>query len=341
MRIKTHNLNQTSGKDLTAIFLLALLSIIVFFESYRLLVFNTTPHDSYNLIVEFWLGNVDLENMQSPTFYRFLYTFLASLIVEYGPSPIVFSNSVELITPGAAKIWMSLALVSAIFYFLFLISVYFNLSRDSFTFANVMTTIFIISLCLNFIAFFGVDPITLCWIFWILTAKNKHLLYAVLCFFSIVVNDKVPLLIFIYNVAEYLFTTNKSKYRLFVSIIACFLYYLMVKLIPLKGYEAQWAMGTYISGFIYGIPHLFTIKGLYVNFLPTIIILFFVLQSKLSNLGKIDFPTLAVFLFTFYLGLTYSGIQSLDGEYVIGRYVMHGIPFIVGNISKYVSIFDA
>jgi hypothetical protein len=49
---------------------------------------------------------------------------------------------------------------------------------------------------------------------------------------------------------------------------------------------------------------------------------------------------MTVFLFTVFLGLAFSGESSLDGAFVIGRYAVHSLPFVIGNIYHSLQYFD-
>jgi hypothetical protein len=316
---------------------ICIISVFYFFQIYRIYLFNTLPHDAYHTIVDYWLGNVGMDKMWSPTFYRVLYGYSASLIYKYGLNPIILSNIDAEVSSHVVRLYFSLSIVAAAFILMHLLSVYIYF-KDCYSRSSAMLLTFIASLLLNFSAFFGIDAMTICWLFWLLVSKDKLVYFIPLIFVSFLVNEKVCVLSLIYFGTLVIYQKGYMV-NFILSALSCFLFFLLVKAIPLPGYEEQKSVFSFFYYIPFGINYLFTAKGIFLNLIPLIIFLYLGYLKYITD--KINFLSCGLpTIFMIALGLSYAGNPSLDGEYVIGRYMMHLLPFYYYTIIDEIKFFS-
>ena len=212
-----------------------LITIPTFFEIYRTLVFGTVPYDSYQTIIQYYNGEVPYSDMWSPTFYRFAYNYLSFFFSKTLPL-LRFSKSDA--TDANLAIFQGLAVTSYLFHFLFGLLAYYFLKVFKGFSTLVAATVSIIALqMLNFSAFFGSDPLSICYILLLLLWMPRKWVFAMGMLFSIVVNEKVGPIFFVYGLSH-LFWGIPTQRRPYIWIMGCSVvtmlgYLAMKKTIPL------------------------------------------------------------------------------------------------------------
>lgn len=303
-----------------------LITIPTFFEIYRTLVFGTIPYDSYQTIIQYYNGEVPYSEMWSPTFYRFAYNYLSFFFSKTLPL-LRFSKSDA--TDANLAIFQGLAITSYLFHCLFGLLAYYFLKVSKGFSTLVAATVSIIALqMLNFSAFFGSDPLSICYILLLLLWMPRKWVFAIGLLFSIVVNEKVGPIFFVYGLAH-LFWGIPTQRRPYIWILGCSVitmlgYLAMKKAIPLPGFEFQTDLSQYPSRFVESIRFLFTPKGLFMNGLP---LAFFVglswIGHRYARESKGDFSFLV--LLSVPIVLLIWGM-CISMQYTIGRLVLHALP---------------
>jgi hypothetical protein len=303
-----------------------LITIPTFFEIYRTLVFGTVPYDSYQTIIQYYNSDVPYSEMWSPTFYRFAYNYLSFFFSKTLPL-LRFSKSDA--TDANLAIFQGLAVTSYLFHWLFgLLAYYFlKVSKGFSTLVAAMVSIIALQM-LNFSAFFGSDPLSICYILLLLLWVSRKWVFAMGLLFSIVVNEKVGPIFFVYGLSH-LFWGVSTQRRPYIWIMGCSVatmlaYLAMKKAIPLPGFEFQTDLLQYPSRFVESIRFLFTPKGLFMNGLP---LAFFVGLSWIGHRYCRKSPH----DFSFLILLSIPVVLLIWGmcismQYTIGRLVMHALP---------------
>jgi hypothetical protein len=319
-------INDLSQRYLTIVLILSfgIFSIQQFFEIYRILVFDTTPHDSYHIILGYWTGTHTIDQMWSPTFYRFGYTLIAYLFYEIIPFTLPLSKANLNIDLHGMQ---SLAFASTLSLIGFLLITYLYLTKK--LLIDKLNSIFLTFLFYLFakqVCFFGVDSFTLAYTVLIIYFLDSRW-YVLFLSFSFLMNEKIPLLFMSYFGLS-IFLNNNKKDSYWPFVISCnslIFYFIMKSLIGLPGFEFQTDLLQYPQRFKESLKYIITFKGLYMNNLS---LLFLILIGLLIRDSKIKVIFITICISFFVLGL------CLSAQYTIGRYAVHALPLFLLGLDK-------
>jgi hypothetical protein len=187
---------------------------------------------------------------------------------------------------------------------------------------------------------YSVDAITLAWTSLALLCINKLKWHAAIVLLSVFVNEKIPLLFAAYFSMIALFDRQQSGWqpRLGFALLAVSIYFAERWLLDFPGYEYQTQPGQFFERVRLSIPFLFSIKGLYMNFLPLALLMGIAIGGwKMRIFGVGYFQSVAIAgLPVVFFGL---GIFACS-NYGIGRICLHSLPFFVVTLILLMEQFE-
>ncbi len=309
---------------LLSILLLFLITSPLFFEIYRTAVFNTVPRDDYAPYLLALIG----ENGQipNPTYvYRVLSVTIA--IPFYYLLPVYYFTNLSNADVPYLKATQALSFVSYVSLVVTALIIYaiarkkFNARVESSFIVGVLS--FFLS---NYISKIGIDPFVILIISLLVFYIKNPRVFLPLAFISIAINEKISVIfatIFIFRF--FISIKNHRKFGYFYQLLfSCggVLIYLVVTYgLRLPGNEVQTNPKYFISSFQSSLFNTMSIKGLYFNILPVVILLLIIfLVIKFRRQSFFDVSDVSAFFVLLILALL-----TTKG-YNIGRIVMHSYP---------------
>jgi hypothetical protein len=306
--------------------LFILLTQNIFFDIYRGAVFNIIPHDDYGRYLLEILGEEGGEIADSPYIYRVLTVLPA--VPFYYTLPIYRFTNLEHKSDNYLRAVEALSMVSYLS-ILLLSFVIYKITKERFG-ADELTSIlslFITLLLIRHTGIYSADAIALLLIAIIVYYLDNKLVFSILILLSIILNEKIAIIFTALMFSRWIFKQQKLNLYVIVPLIALIIYFSIRFLFPFHGNESHLLPHTYFSSFITNLAHTFSLKGLVLNIIPTILcILMFVFayfkskESKNINIiyfTKVDFMPILVLLLISHL---------INVDYNIGRIVLHCFP---------------
>lgn len=299
-----------------------------FFETYRIMIFDVMPRDSYEEYLLYFVGHSDGHIKGSPFGYRVISVLLAVPFYYLLPA-IKFS----LLEPGMdlahLKAIQALAFTSYLMTAAGAIMIY-RILRDRLH-ANVVTafaTCLLLPLCIGYTAPYGIDPTAIFWIGLCFYFFESLVWFIPLLLLSVIVNDKVFLSFFCLLGARFLleprYSLSHYRWQSFTVLAAFCLYVAIVLIVQLPGNIEQTTPTTYWASLQETIIRDLQPRGLILNVLPTFLVLVLYLSAiRFADSAGAYYrrPDILVPLGMFAI----AHLFNLD--FNVGRVVMHPLPF--------------
>ena len=283
--------------------ILPLILYPLFFDIYRLMVFNVVPRDDYAPYLLSILGEEGGRIPGSPFVYRPLSVIFAIpfyyLLPVYRFSLLDSSISIEYLKASQSLAFVSYLSIILTSYFVYKTSIQSRLSKETALAASLLTV-----LLFNFTTTSGVDPIGIFFITVFFYYSQNLLISSLLLLFCVFLNEKIIILVFL---AFFLRTISdilakRIDYRnVFLSATAffCFLVYVLVRRsIGASGNANQLDFSTYIPSFFHQIEITLSLKGLVlIVFSTVIVVLMFLIARAHSRRIYISDPLIPIALF--------------------------------------------
>lgn len=297
----------------------------IFIIIYRLLAYDTLPADPYYEYVMYFQSNNTAFVPTAPRVYRPVYPLLG-IFFEWLIPYIPLSRK-SAFDPIALKAIQGLSLVSAMSIATYGWICWKELIKSVSTQYPIALATVVVSILLLFqTAFFGIDPLTLLIVLFLLYFRKKKVLFIFGMFLSIPINEKIPFLFALYYSLNWVSQVRINKSYLIYPIIASIAYVLLRITGPYGGHEHQYQVITFAKSFVHSLHHLYSWKGLYLNVLP-LAVLFMIFYYSKREIGYLWLMPLILFVIGMFM----------DMEYTIGRLAMHVLPFYLPNIYQTIS----
>lgn len=312
------------------IFLIAffvLITHIIFFDIFRGAIFNIIPHDDYSYYLLHLLGEKGGRLPGGPFYYRVLSVTIAAPF--YYILPVYKFTNLNNISPEYLKAVEAISFVTFLSIigtgiFIYLIAKKrFKKREDVSLLASLISV-----LLFKYTAIYGVDPTAIFIITIIIYYIHNKMVYSILIFVSIIINEKIILFFLLLGFSRYILGKNKSLVYMISPLIATALYFFIRGvLLPAPGCENQLQPSTYIPSLTNTFILSLTLKGIMLNLVPTlIVVVLYILAVKDYKVkgekyslffSPIDIiPLVGMFLIAYFI----------DSKYTVGRISMHCFP---------------
>ena len=309
-------------KQFNFVILLAGFIIIppLFFIIYRLIAYQAMPIDAYWQYILYYLGNNPTYHPYAPFVYRPIYPLIGTLV--YQILPLISFSEPTSFSPEQLKAIESLALINAIsIYLIAVVSIWILQESKQTNKSYALTSGILVASLMFYTAFFGIDPFAFLFTIILMKFDNTRSIFIPSILFSIIISEKICFVFFVYFLLKYFATHKIDWISLIATLLTMILYVFLRKWGPYGGHEEQINISSFKDSFTNSLTYLMTIKGLYINVLPLVILLFFYLFSKKEIPGLWIFPVIL-----FLIGLT------MNMAFNIGRLVLHALPFFIPSI---------
>jgi hypothetical protein len=308
------------------------ITLPIYFDLYRNLAFNTTPHDKYEAYLLYLVGDEGGVLPVAPTGYRLL--SVAPAIVFYHLLPLYRFSYLSDVPLSLLRAQSALAMVSYISilttaWLIYLIAR--NKMKASKSSALVVSGLAV--LLFGFTNAIGVDPIAILWITALVYFQENTLPFAVLLLFSPAVNEKVALILSMLTLGRLaVYRDRRHLNSALLALASVGIYLVMRALIGLPGHQEQFDIGSFLPNAINTLQYTASFKGVYLNLTSALILtVLYVLsvQSLRGSRGDGFFyrSDILVLLGMFLVGF----ITRL--EYTVGRIVMFTFPLYLPRVA--------
>ncbi|GLV23738.1 hypothetical protein TomTYG45_01810 [Sphingobium sp. TomTYG45] len=342
MALEMHSKELRGGTYLAPIFMATMLVALVlpmFFEVYRTVYYGTMSYDDYSRYLLWVLGEPGGKIPPSPHVYRIGSVILAAPF--YQLPVILFSgqgihHAPVVMQPEYVRALQAMCAANAAYAAISacLVGLYLAFWRNvSVGWAFCATLIFL--LLTRYLGMGSADGIaTLPLVIAAIAMIERRIaIFAAAVILGTIVNEKVALIAFFGASLRMLFVVEHRKVYFVmacVAAVALAAYAATVLTLAMPGLDNQRDPGTYVSGMIGSIRHLFGLKGAYQNLWPPIVVIILwwtaIRPSRdpmvyLCDIGGV----IALFLFAL----------ALDVQYNVGRIVMFSMPlFLLGAVES-------
>lgn len=334
---------------------LVLLTVPLFFDSYRIVAFDTTPRDDYAPFLLAMVGERgEGENRQpdllakSPRGYRIL--SVAPGIPLYYALPTYEFSQLEMADDAYLAATQALTMVSYLATIGVALVVY-ALARNRYgasTLASALVAVTAIFLTL-YMGLGGIDPLAVCYIAVMLYVIDHPVAFAVLSIVGITVNEKIGLVFAALLVGRWLWSfvrrTDVGRFRAYpqlgVAVLSPVLYLLARNALHLPGNGTALRLGDVGSDLAIALGQLPTLKGLVITVIPVgILVALIVTAARLTlrppdNGSAFHVPDALVLAFFVFLASQVMVGDLFNG----GRIAMHTFPLYVGALARWLDVF--
>jgi len=317
-----------------AFLIIGILTIPIFFETYRSLAFNTIAHDPYDYYLLRLVGQ-GTYTPTAPFIYRFFSVAIA--IPFYHILPYYSFNGVPNNNHAYLKVAEALSFVSYLSIVLSAVMI-FKIARKHY-FATINAAIIVALLSLlacSFVSKIGIDPFAVLMIcllcFWI---KNPAL-FIPLILFSAGANEKIAIIFSIIlsaRVFESLHQDRKMTLmpQLAAAYVSVVLYSVIRGFVKASGYENQTTPSLFMGNIHNTIISTMTTKGIFLNVIPVIFVLLLIwlcISFRKENGFKIA-DTAGFFILAILCYVT-------DVQLNVGRIIMYTYPLYLPAATAFI-----
>lgn len=243
-----------------------------FFDIYRTVAFNTTPHDDYTPYLLALLGEEGGGIPGSPHAYRLFSVALA--IPFYHTLPFYRFRYAE---AENATYLMAVEALSAVSYLAMLMSsaLLYRITRYRLggTELPSMTVMLLSFLFFKHMSIYDIDAIAVMLICAMLYALPYPRVFLLLSVLSAGCNEKIVLLFVLLMGSRCLFRKQQCMPHFVASILSLVVYLGMILFFRIPGNENQLDIQTYFSGFLLNVGESLSLKGLFLNVIPSVLLL--------------------------------------------------------------------
>jgi len=305
----------------------------IFFDIYRTAAFNTVPRDDY---APYLLTLVGQSNKipGAPFAYRILSVAIA--IPFYYILPIYTFTNLPNVNIAYLKATQALSFSSYLSLVLTAVIIYaiarkqFHATRASSLIASLTSFFF----C-NFVSQIGIDPFAILVISLLLLWLNRPFIFALLVFFSIGINEKIPIIFATILAFRFVsFISQKRPFKIYIQLFSSFLavagYFVATLLLKFPGNESQTNPTTFLSSLQSSLGYTFSLKGLYLNALPILILATVIVLIKFQKQNTFYFSDISGLFILVILAM------FADVVYNIGRIAMYSYPLYLPAVACFI-----
>ena len=325
-------INNTKIHYFFAVIVLIFITYPVFFDIYRTSAFNTVPRDDYAPYLLTLIGEND-QIPGAPFAYRVLSVAVA--IPLYYFFPLYKFTNLENVNINYLKATQALSISSYLCLVLTIIVIYLIARKKYLASRESSMVVALLSILLsNFIARGGIDLFVVFIISLIFYYVDDRRYFIPLILVSVGINEKISIIFATIMMFRFLISYFKGSYfnfklQFFFSVVAVFLYFIIVLFFKVPGNEDQLnplLLAEHLhSSFIY----IFTLKGLFLNLFPLLIVSFIAVISVKYN-NKSSTSDISVLFVLFFLAMI------ADVVFNMGRIVMHSYPIYLPAVSIFI-----
>lgn len=309
---------------LAGVLALMLATVPMFFEIYRTAAFNTAPRDDY---APYLLTLLRIENKMPNAPFAYRPISVAVAIPFYYVLPLYTFTNLTVVDVPYLKATQALCFCSYLSIVLTAVVIYCICKRQ---FHATEITAFIAGAATffldNLIGKHGIDPFVILIICLLILWMNRPLVFALLVFVSIGVNEKIPL-IFATVLAFRFLNSMARKHRfaqllqLCASCLAVAGYFAVTHLLKLPDKDKQTNPALFLAHIQDTLHMTLSLKGLVLNALPAcVLVLVVVLAVRFRRQSGFVVSDLSALFLLLMLGLL------ADVGYNVGRVLMHSYP---------------
>ena len=318
-------------------FSLVLITNNLFFEIYRMAVFDAMPHDDYGYYLLYLIGDEGAGTtvpVPASHAYRFLAVWMAVPFYDLLPF-FTFTGASPELSENYLKSLLSLSFITYLSIVLTCIYSYL-IARYRFGTSQMValiTLLFTYLMCQHLReGLYGVDAMgVLMMTLTVYYMPNKYLYFALLLI-GIFVNEKVAMVFFMLMVGRFVFYSEyrSKKYALYLiaPTLALLLYALVNIYFRLPGNEAHRDYHFFLEQFMTTLMFSLTLKGFILNIIPVLLLIGFYLLANISAkqvTSSIYFKPSDILPL---LGLVFI-THLVNVDYNAGRIVMYVFPLYV------------
>jgi hypothetical protein len=306
----------------------------IFFDIYRTAAFNTIPRDDYAPYLLALTGQGG-QIPGAPFAYRIL-SVVAAAPFYYALPAYTFSN-LRGVDASYLKATQALSFASYLWLVLTALVIYaiarrqYSASRAACAIVALLT--FLLS---GFIARTGVDPFAILVIGLLLLWQKRAALFIPLVLVSVGINEKIPI-VFAGVMLFRLIAAGRGRRRfdsypqLLSSCVAIACYFVVVQVVKAPGHANQLNPGAYWAQFQSTIGYTLSLKGLVLNVIPVLVLLFVIaLSARCGRPGV--FRTSDVSGLVILVALA----SIADVDYNVGRIAMYSYPLYIPALAGFV-----
>lgn len=310
---------------LAAQLLLVLISLPVFFDTYREMIFNTVPHDDYAPYLLHIIGQPGGTVPPSPFAERYLSVLAAVPFfhlpqIRFTLAPNLSDATLHAYEAQAFTSWLSIVLTALLFF-------HWARSRGNSLWGGLLAGAGSLLLC-HFVGLTGIDGIAILCIATLVYAHARGWTWAVcaLLLLAIGINEKILIVAFLYFAL--LMLEKKASVIYAIASAAGFAGYLCWRMLgPFHGYENQVRPASMLQALLGAAPYWFSSKGVALNLVPSGILLLLVVLLARTGGGLRAARTPALVT----LGMI--GIALVSRlEFTAGRVVMFTYPVVLAGL---------
>lgn len=318
-------------------FALVLLTNNLFFEIYRMAVFDAMPHDDYGYYLLYLIGDQGAGStvpVPASHAYRFLAVWMAIPFYDLLPF-FTFTGASPELSENYLKSLMALSFVTYISVMVTCVYAYL-IARYRFGTSQMValiTLLFTYLICQHLReGLYGVDAMGVMMMTLIVYYMQNKYLYFMLVILAVFVNEKVAMVFFMLMAGRFVFYSEyrSKKYALYLLApsIALALYAWVNIYFQLPGNEAHREYQHFLDQFITTLMFSFTLKGFILNIIPVLLLVGFYLlansatktiSSNIYFKSSDILPLLGLVMITHLVNVDYNA----------GRIVMYVFPFYV------------
>ncbi|MCU0348279.1 MAG: hypothetical protein MUC59_15160 [Saprospiraceae bacterium] len=298
------------------------------FINIRLTAFDTVPIDDYVGFILSMDGQLPDFEYYSPQGYRWFYYSIGFLFYKIVPL-LQFTNMEVEGNLANMKANQALMIVSFLFlhcfFFINYLLVKIKLGKSLLLSIATAFAVFVFSLSM---AFYGIDPLTLSFTSLLLFFLNKPAWFCPLLIVSIFINEKISLLFLAFFSIGFLFSRADKTLvtKLLTAVAAVGIYFMERAYFKYPGYEYQTDPSQFLDRATISIPYLLGLKGVYMNWLPLIILL--VMLAAFWRLGVFEINSAYCSKSLFFMPIAFFVLGVFTcSDYGIGRAAFHVLPF--------------
>jgi preprotein translocase subunit Sec61beta len=306
----------------------------MFFDIYRTAAFDTVPRDDYASYLLSLVGQ-NYKAPGAPFAYRILSVIVAIPFYYFLPT-YTFTN-LSNVDIAYLKATQALSFTSYLSLVLTAVTIYL-IARKQFQTTRISS--FVVGLVSFFLSDFiskvGIDPFAILIISLLFLFLDRPFIFVPFVFLSIGINEKIPI-IFATILAFRLINSLTQRYQynlylqLFSSCLAVAGYIAITLNLKLPGNEGQTDPALFVSHFQSSISYTFSLKGLFLNALP-ILILGLIIVLAIKPQQQLSFHVSDVSALFILIILT----MIADVVYNIGRIAMYSYPLYLPAVAYFI-----
>ena len=325
---------------LTKYILLSILLIVltqnIYFDIYRGSAFNVIPHDDYSHYLLYMVGEDEGWLAEPPYTYRVLSVAVA--IPFYYVLPVYRFTNLE----GKSDNYLrSLEALALVFYLSILVGSIFiyKITKNRFGGNETASLIALLSSYLLFrqTGIYSIDPIAIMLICVAIYYLKNTLVFSLLMILSIGFNEKILIIFFLLMISRLIFKKEKINLISLMPVISLAIYFIIRIVFYIPGNEAQIKPGSFLSSMITNVGYTLSLKGFFLNILPTLLAvgLYYMSMKEFiirndetkSYFTKADIiPLIGIFIIS----------HLINVDYNIGRVSLHCFPLYLPLASIFI-----